>query len=234
MTMDGYIEALKQAAVIFPVLAVLFTIQMCIRDRVAGALVLGEIEAAVVAADAGLDLLFAALFELAQPFGVDEVLAGDGDRVQLAGGDLLRGHGGLHLTGADDRDVAEVLYVLDLGEVAVVRHVLWRMSPVPSVVGAVVAVEHVVAGVLQLLYDDLALGHVAAELDELFAGDGALEEVLRLRHDGVAQGDGEVAARSVLYVLDDVGGIAQAVIQAAAVLVLSLIHISLLKPITKR
>ena len=93
------------------------------------------------------------------------------------------------------------------------------MRPVPGVVGAVVAVEHVVAGILQLLDDDLALCHVAAELRELLAGHRALEEVLRLGDDGVAQGDGEVAAGGVLDVLHDVGGEAQAVVQAAAVLV---------------
>ena len=159
------------------------------------------------------------------PLGVNQVLARYGDGVQLAGGDFARGDFGLHLTGTYDRDVAEVLYVLDVGEVAVVGHVLRRMRPVPGVVGAVVAVEHVVAGVLQLLDHDLALGHVAAELYELLAGHRALEEVLRLGDDGVAQGDGEVAARGVLYVLDYVGGVAQAVIQAAAVLVGAVVEI---------
>ena len=183
------------------------------------ALVLGHVEAAVVAADAGLDLLLAALLQLVDPLVVDKVLAGDGDGVDLAFRDGFRGNGGFHLAGTYHRDIAEVLNVLDFGKVAVVRHVLRRMRPVPGVVGAVVAVEHVVAGVLQLLDHDLALGHVAAELDKLLAGHRALEEVLRLGDNGVAQGYGEVAARGVLYVLDDICGEAQSVVQAAAVLV---------------
>src|SRR5699024_5469653 len=139
---------------------------------------------------AGLDVLLAAFLELVYPLGVDQVLTRDGEGVQLAGGYRARGDLVLNLAGTYDRDDAEDLDVLELGEVAVVGHVLRRMRPVPGVVGAVVAVEHVVAGVLQLLDDDLALRHVAAELDKLLAGHRALEEVLRLGDNGVAQGDG--------------------------------------------
>ena len=52
--------------------------------QVLGALELGEVEAAVVAADAGTDLVLAALLDLGDPVLVDQVLAGDGHRVQTA------------------------------------------------------------------------------------------------------------------------------------------------------
>lgn len=195
------------------------------RLQVVRALVLGHVEAAVVAADAGLYVLLAAFLDLDDPLGVDEVLAGDGDGVEPAGLDLGRGDLGLHLAGADDRDVAVVLYVLNFRKVAVVGHVLRRMRPVPGVVGAVVAVEHVVAGFLKQLDDLLGLSHVAAEFLELLAGDGALEEVLRLGDDGVTQGDGEVRSGFLLDLLDDIGGEAQAVLQRAAVLVGTVVEV---------
>ena len=184
-----------------------------------------EVEAGVVAVDAGLDLLLAVLKELVDPFGIDEVLTADAHRVDAALGDLLGSELGLHLTGADDRLGGEVLDVLDIRNVAVGRHIDRRMRPVPGVVGAVIAVEHVVAGVLEILDGLFRLGHIAAELNKLLAGDGALAEALRLGDDGVAQRHGEVLAAQLLDLLHDLNGKAVAVLERSAVLVGTVVHV---------
>ena len=99
------------------------------------------------------------------------------------------------------------------------------MRPVPGVVGAIVAVEHVVAGFLEQLDDALGLGHVAAEFLELLARDSALEEVLRLGDDGVTQGHREVCTGLALYRLDYVGSKAEPVLQGTAVLVGAVVEV---------
>ena len=92
------------------------------------------------------------------------------------------------------------------------------MCPVPGVVGAVVAVEHVVAHVAQILDGPLGLFHVAAELLKVgLVRHGALAPGLGLGDHGVAQGDGEVLACLALDLLDDLHGEAEAVFKGAAV-----------------
>ena len=188
--------------------------------EVRGAFELRHVEAAVVAADAGLDLILVAAEDLVDPLVVDEVLARDGHGVETAGGDLFSGLHGVHAAGADDRAARELLDVLDILEVAVIGHVLRRMCPVPGVVGAVVAVEHVIARVLEVLDGLLGLGHVAAELDEVgLVRHGALAPRLGLGHDGVAQRHREVGAGLTLDLLHDLDREAEAVLERAAVFV---------------
>ena len=85
------------------------------------ALELRKVEAAVVAADAGLDLVLTALEDLVDPLGVNEVLTRDGNCIETAGSDLFRGLDRIHTAGAGDGLVGELLDVLDVLEVAVVR-----------------------------------------------------------------------------------------------------------------
>ncbi len=131
----------------------------------------------------------------------------------------------VHTTGAGDGDINELADMFDILQVAVVRHVLWRMSPVPGVVGAVVAVEEGVAGILEDLDGLLGLGHVAAELLKLLVRHRALAPALGAGADGVTQRDGEIIAGLSVDLLDDLGGKAQTVFKAAAVLVGTEVHV---------
>ena len=203
--------------------------------NVCGALVLSKVEAAVVAADAGLDLVLAAFLDLDDPIGVNEVLTCDCDSVQTAGSDLFCGGLGQHTACACYGLVGELLYVLNVCEVAVVGHVLRRMCPVPSVVSTVIAVEEVVACVAEVLDSLLGFGHVTAPLYELFAGNSALTPGLGVGLDGVTQGYGEVFAGVSLDALNDLNGEAETVLEGAAVLVFTpvpVLHGELVEQVT--
>ena len=115
--------------------------------------------------------------------------------------------------------------MFDLGQIAVFRHVDRRVRPVPRVIRAVVAVEHVIARVLQEFGCDLGFRHVAAGLHIFLAGQRALAEALGLGDDGIAQRDREVRAAGGLDGLDDLGGKAVAIFKAPAVFVGTLIDV---------
>ena len=189
------------------------------------ALVVAHVEAAVVAEDAGADVVFAVLDDLGEPFRVREEIAREARAVEPAFGDGLCRGLERHAARADDGDIDEVLDVLDLGEVAVFGHIDRRVRPVPGVIGAVVAVEHVVARVLQEFRRDLGLCHVTPGLDVVLAGQRALAEALGLGDDGIAQRHREVRAAGGLDGLDDLGGEAVAVFQTPAVFVRALVDV---------
>ena len=113
-----------------------------VRERliVAYAVVVSHVEAGIMAAYAGADVLFPAFHQLGYPLWVGKELAGNAYAVYLTLCYRLRAYGGVHASRADYRYIHELLYVCNVFKVAVPRHIGGGVSPVPCVVCAVVAV----------------------------------------------------------------------------------------------
>ena len=141
------------------------------RLDVCGASVLSKVEATIVAADAGTDVLFSAFLDLDDPLGIDEVLTCDGNCVQTTSCDFFSCFFRSHTASAGNRHVGELLDVLNIFQVAVIRHVLRRMCPVPSIVGTVVAVEELISANFFQMFDCLlGFGQITEELFEFSPG----------------------------------------------------------------
>ena len=97
------------------------------------------------------------------------------------------------------------------------------MCPVPAVVGAVVGVEHIIAGILQVLGGAFRFFHAAALFGSGVAGNQAFGKALQLGFNAVAQRNGEVIAAGFLDGLYHFSGKAVAIFKAAAVFVGTLV-----------
>ena len=192
---------------------------------VGNALVVAHIEAAVMAANAGTDIVLSVLHHLRDPLLVGEELTRKACAVELALLYRVRGDSRVEASGADNGDVTELLDVFDILEVAVLGHIDGRVSPVPCIVGAVVAVEAVVARILKILDGSLGLSHVASYFGIGLARERALTEALCLGNYAVAQGDGEIVAARLLDSLNDLDREAVAVLERAAVFVGAFVYI---------
>ena len=117
-----------------------------------------------MAADARLDVLSSLLNQLCNPLRIDEELTSDCNRINPSVLHSLRTYLRIHPARADYRNIHKVLYMRNILKVAVFRHVLRRMRPVPCIVGAVVAVEHIIARILQVFCRALRLCHVTTDL----------------------------------------------------------------------
>ena len=143
-------------------------------------LVMAEIETAVVAADAGFDVLDPILDQLGHPFTVRQKLSGHTHTVDETVGDRLRAHIRFHPSGTDHWDVHEFLDVGHILQITVLGHIHGRVSPVPGIVSTIVAVEHIVARVLQIPGCLFRFGHVPPGLHIGFARHRAYAEILDL------------------------------------------------------
>ena len=184
-----------------------------------GVLIITYGQTGVMTGDAGTDLIFPALFQLGQVFTVAQQLPGDAHSIDLAGLDGAFSRVGLHFAGDNNGDIHKLRNVLCLAEVAVQRHVYRRMGPIPAVVGAVVAVQCVIARVLEILRGLLALFHIPADFRKFFTGDSAHFEIDDLGGNGVAQHDGIILTALPLDGLYHLYSEAIAVFKAAAVFI---------------
>ena len=190
------------------------------------ALVPGDGEAAVMAGDAGADVLQVPGPDLIAPIRIAQELPGDAHAVHLAAGDGVRRDIRIvHAPRADHGDIHELLQVGHLRQIAGHGHIHGGMGPEPGVVGAVVRVQHIRAGLLQDPGGGGTLLHAAAELRIGFPRQGGLVEAPDLAGHAVPHGDGVILAAELLYLPDDVRAETKAVLQAAAVLVGTVVHV---------
>ncbi|CDD09463.1 unknown [Clostridium sp. CAG:349] len=184
-----------------------------------------HIEAGVVAADAGVNRRDIVVHKLGYPCGIGKELTSNAQAVDFAFGDCFRANVGFHTAGAHDGNVNEFFDVSDVIEVAVLRHIGTGVSPVPGVVCAVVAVEHIVAGVLEIFCGSFAFFHIAADLNVVFAGKRAFAESFGFGNDGISQRNGEVVAARLFDGFNDFDGEAVSVFKRSAVFVRPLVGV---------
>ena len=192
---------------------------------VADALIVSHIKAGVVTADAGANAFQIAGHELGDPLRICQKLPGNAYAVYAAFGHGPGSHLRLHAPGADHGDIHKLLNVLCLCQVAVLRHIRGRMGPVPGIVGAVVAVEHVIAGFLQIPGGLFTFFHIPSHFSVGFAGQGALAEPFCFGDYGITQRHGKILSAGGLDGLDDLHRETVAVFKAAAVFVCPLVGI---------
>ena len=179
-------------------------------------------QAALVAGYAGTDALGRARLHLLGDVGIGKHRAAQRDGVKLAGRDGVLVH--LHVAHAGAHDDGHLDGNLRLG--GKVNHVAalevhGRAGVIEGVVDARVHVKAVVAVGLQ----DLADADALLERAELLAlaRDGALHPVLHVALEAQAHRHGEVGTARGLDALDDLDRGTQAVLEAAAILVLAVV-----------
>ena len=189
------------------------------------AFVVTHVEAAVVAEDARSDIIQIIVHQLGDPFIVSQELSGKTRAVDLSFLDRLCCRFRIHPACCYHRDAAVFFDVFHVFQVAVLRHVDRRMCPVPGIIGAVVAVEHVVSRFFQEFHRFFRFLHVSADFDVFLARQSAFTEIFRLGYDGIPQGYREVFPAFLLDRFYDLSGKTVTVFQRSAVFVLSFVHI---------
>ena len=154
---------------------------------IGNAFVMGHVEAPVVTQDAGTDIFFPAFKQLCDPLRIRQELSGKSGAVDPSSRNSFCRCHRIHAAGTDHRDIHELPDVLYIFQVAVFGHIDRRMRPVPGIIGAVVAVEHIVSRILQVFCRELGLLHIAPGFLEFLARQCAAPEPLGLGHHAVAQ-----------------------------------------------
>ena len=130
-----------------------------------------------------------------------------------------------HAARADNGNVDELFDVLDLRQIAVFGHIHRRVRPVPRVIRAVVAVEHIIARILQKTSRRSRTRPCRGPPRHTPRRAARLPEALGLRDDGIAQRHWEIRAAGGLDGLDDLGGEAVAVFKTSAILIRALVDV---------
>ena len=149
--------------------------------------IVAHIEASVVAEYAGTDIVALIRHQFGYPLLVGKELTRKSRTVKPASGNRVRRRFGVKSARADDGNIYKFLYMLNICKVAVFRHIYRRMCPVPRVIGAVVAVEAIVARILKIFCRFFGFLHISAYLSIFLAGKRAGTETLCLGNDAVTQ-----------------------------------------------
>ena len=141
---------------------------------------MAHVEAAIMAQDAWTDLCFLSCLHLHDPFRICQELSCKPGSVNLSFLDRFRSRTRIQPSCTYHRNINELPDMLRIFEVAVLRHIDRRMCPVPCIICAIVAIQHVIPGILQELRSPFAFFHVTACLGIRLARQGALAESLGL------------------------------------------------------
>ena len=110
-----------------------------------------------------MEVLFLPLHQLGYPLLVGKERPCEARTVQPAGGNGFRGRIGIQTAGTYNRNLYEFFDMFHIGKVTVFRHIYRGMGPIPGIVSAVVTVQHIIAGILQILYSPLGFLHIPSD-----------------------------------------------------------------------
>ena len=152
---------------------------------IGNALVMTHVKASVMTENTGTDIVLLSIHQLRYPFLVCQELTGKPGTVKPAIPDRICCHTGIHTSCTHHRNIHELTDMLHILKVTVFRHINRGMCPIPGIVGSIVAVEHVISGILQIFNRLLRLCHITSGFHILFPRQCSLAEALGLRFHAV-------------------------------------------------
>ncbi len=93
--------------------------------------------------------------------------------------------------------------MFDFGEVRVFWHVYRWMSPIPGVISAIIAIEHVISGILEVFCCFFAFFHIAARFHKLFARQGAAPKSFGFAYHAIAKAHWKIFSARFFDSFDD-------------------------------
>ena len=192
---------------------------------VGNSFIMTHIEAAVVAQNAGADIIFLIVHQLRHPFLVRQELSGESGTVDFSVCNGSRSCLRIHTSGAYHRDIHEFTDMRHILQIAVLRHIDRRMCPVPGIIGSVITVQHIITGILQILCCFFGFCHITACFCEAFSGKCSFAEALGLGFHTVTKGYREILSADFLDLFYDLCGETISVFKRTAVFIGTLIHV---------
>ena len=165
---------------------------------------LAHVEARIMTENAGTNFLVSSFQNLCHPFRIRQKRTRKADAIKRSGSHFLCANIRIHASCGNDRNRHGLFYFLYLRQITIFRHVNRRMAPIPSVIRAVVAVEHVITSILQIARCPTRFVHISANFRVRFAGKGSLTESLRLGFHRIPQRDRKIFSTNALNLTNNV------------------------------
>ena len=178
-----------------------------------------------MAEDTGTDIIFPVINQFCNPFLIRKEITGESGSVNPAFTDRLRSRLGRESACTYNRDINKLPDMLNIFKITVLRHINGRMRPVPRVVCSVIAIEHIVSGILQKLCSLLRLFHISSHFFIILAGKSSLSEAFCFGYHTVTQGYRKIIPALFLNGFNYLCRKPVSVLKASAVFIITLIDI---------
>ncbi len=115
-------------------------------------------------------VFFAFFDKFCHPFGIGQKLTCNTDCIYFALGYGFSTYVGFHTSCTNYRNIDEFFNVCNVVEIAVLRHIHWRMRPIPRIVSAVIGIKHIITCILQEFNRFFRFLHISAHFGIIFVG----------------------------------------------------------------
>ena len=146
---------------------------------------MAHIKASVVAQDTGTDIFLPSFHQFGHPCLISEEPPGESRAVDPAFCDCLCRCKRIHPPGAYNRNIHKLPDMLHIQKITILRHIDWRMRPIPGIVCSIIAIEHIVACILKILHRLFGFRHIPSCLLIVLSRQRAFPESLCHRADAV-------------------------------------------------